>query len=210
MNATPSSAGPSAPVDERPYIIRTYDRWIILVIVLVVGWLIFRPLIAYTVYYRGLSFERLFRLTDAEYYYRKSTRVDPKIPQGWQGWGELEYSRAPGDRIARQAAITIFQTGLSDNPRYAPLAFDLGRAYFLDRQYKSAREAFVQSAQLNPTDIFSWDFAAWSSLRAGDTQLARKYWHEVLKIDPGNATAARQLARLVQQGRTQSLSTWKS
>ncbi|MBV8459451.1 MAG: tetratricopeptide repeat protein [Candidatus Eremiobacteraeota bacterium] len=210
MSAIPPAAGPTVPLDERPYIIRTYDRWIILVIVLVVGWLIFRPLIAFTVYYRGLSFERMFHLTDAEYYYRKSTRVDPKIPQGWLGWGELEYSRAPGDRVARQNAITIFRTGLSYNPRTASLAFDLGRAFFLDKQYTNARDAFVQSAQLNPTDMFSWDFAAWSSLRAGDTQLARKYWHEVLKIDPGNATAARQLAKLMQQGRIQSLSTWKS
>jgi tetratricopeptide (TPR) repeat protein len=190
---------PPAQVDERPYIIRTYDRWIILAIVLVAGWLIFRPLIAFTVYYRGLSFERVFRLTDAEYYYRKATRVDRYVPQGWQGWGELEYSRAPGDRVARQTAISVFSTGLSYNPRYAPLAFNLGRAYFLDRQYREAREAFLRSAQLNPTDMFSWDFAAWSSLHAGDTQLARKYWHEVLKLDPGNATAARQLAKLMQQ-----------
>ena len=210
MSATSPTAGQSAPVDERPYIIRTYDRWIILVIVLVAGWLIFRPLIAFTVYYRGLSFERVFRLTDAEYYYRKATRVDPRVPQGWQGWGELEYSRAPGDPVARQAAIEIFGNGASFNPRYAPLAFDLGRAYFLDRQYEKARDAFLRSAAINPNDMFSWDFAAWSSLRAGDIRRARAYWHQVLKIDPGNATAARQLAKLMQQGRVQTLSTRKS
>ena len=85
MNATAASPSPEQgrAVDERPYIIRTYDRWIILIIVLIAGWLLFRPLMAYTVFYRGLSFERMFRLTDAEYYYRKATKVDPKVPQGW-------------------------------------------------------------------------------------------------------------------------------
>jgi tetratricopeptide (TPR) repeat protein len=196
MNAELPASSPVPPEDLRPYIIRTYDRWIILVIVLVGGWLLFRPLIAFTVYYRGVNFERVFRLGDAEYYYRKSTRVDPKVPQGWQAWGELEYSKAGGDMVARQAAINIFSKGLSYSPTYSPLAFDLGRAYFLDKQYAKAREAFLQSARYSPSDMFSWDFAAWSSLRLGDVGHARAYWHEVLKIDPGNATAARQLAKL--------------
>jgi len=196
MNAELTGARDATAPDVRPYIIRTYDRWIILVLVLVVGWLLFRPLIAFTVYYRGVNFERVFRLSDAEYYYRKATRVDPKVPQGWQAWGELEYSKAGSDPAARKAAIDIFTTGLSYSPKYAPLAFDLGRAYFLDKQFAKARDAFLQSARHNPSDIFSWDFAAWSSLRLGDVGHAREYWHEVLKIDPGNATAARQLAKL--------------
>ena len=62
--------------------------------------------------------------------------------------------------------------------------------------FPQARDAFLRSAHNNPNDIFSWDFAAWSSLHQGDIQRAREYWHEVLKIDPGNATAARQLAKL--------------
>jgi len=192
----PPSLEKRAGADERPYIIRTYDRWIILVLVIVGGWLLFRPLIAFTVYYRGLGFERVFRLSDAEYYYQKATRVDPKVPQGWQGWGELEYQRAPSDPTARRTAIDVFSKGLAFNPRYAPLAFDLGRTYFLDKQYVKARDAFLASAKINPNDMFTWDYAAWSSLHAGEPELARKYWHEVLRIDPGNATAARELAKL--------------
>jgi tetratricopeptide (TPR) repeat protein len=196
MKAGVPAGAQAPPVDERPYIIRTYDRWIILVLVVVVGWLLFRPLIAFTVYYRGVNFERVFRLADAEYYYQKATRVDPKVPQGWQAWGELEYAKAGADPVARQASIDIFTKGLGYSPTFAPLAFDLGRAYFLDKQYVRARDAFLHSARYAPNDMFSWDFAAWSSLYSGNRELARKYWHEVLKIDPGNATAARQLAIL--------------
>jgi tetratricopeptide (TPR) repeat protein len=181
--------------DVRPYIIRTYDRWIILVLVLVVGWLIFRPVIAFTVYYRGVNFERTFRLSDAEYYYKKATRVDPKVPQGWLAWGELERMNV-ADPVARKETIRIFSDGLSYSPTYAPLAFDLGRAYFTDKQYAKAREAFLQSARYAPNDAFSWDFAAWSALHAGNRSSAIEYWHRVLTIDPGNATARRMLNQL--------------
>jgi tetratricopeptide (TPR) repeat protein len=181
--------------DVRPYIIRTYDRWIILVIVLVAGWLLFRPLIAFTVYYRGVNFERTFRLSDAEYYYKKATRVDPKVPQGWQAWGELERMNIV-DPVARTETIRIFSEGLSFSPTYAPLAFDLGRAYFADKQYGKAREAFLHSARYAPNDAFSWDFAAWSALHSGNRAQAIEYWHHVLTIDPGNATARRMLGQL--------------
>jgi tetratricopeptide (TPR) repeat protein len=192
--SVPADAAAQAQ-DVRPYIIRTYDRWIILVIVLVVGWLLFRPMIAFTVYYRGVNFERTFRLPDAEYYYRKATRVDPKVPQGWQAWGELERMNL-ADPAARQQTIEIFSQGLSYSPTYAPLAFDLGRAYFVDKQFAKAREAFLQSARYAPNDAFSWDFAAWSALHAGNRALAVQYWHRVLTIDPGNATAHRMLDQL--------------
>jgi len=183
------------PPDERPYIIRTYDRWIILVIVLVVGWFLFRPLFGFTVYYRGLSFERMFQITSAEHYYIKSTRVYPRLPQGWQGWGELVMMRAPSDESQRQLALTVLQKGISYNPNYGPLEFDLGRTYFMGKQYPQAAVAFRRSAALMPDDLFSWDYAAWSSLRAGDVAKAIGYWYEVLRIDPGNAVAHRQIAR---------------
>jgi len=190
-----TAATPLAP-DERPYVIRTYDRWIILVIVLVAGWFIFRPFIAYSVYYRGVSYENLLRLHTAEHYYAKSTRVYAKIPQGWKAWGELYLMRARSEKSAQQSAVDIFTKGMGYNPTFAPIAFDLGRAYFIGKNYVKAREAFERSARYAPDDMFSWDFAAWSSLKSGNLNLARKYWHEVLRIDPGNATAARQLALL--------------
>src|SRR5579864_5978877 len=78
-----------------PYIVRTYDRWIILVIVLVAGWFMFRPIFAYTTYYRGLSFERMLRFDVALHYYRKSQAIYHAIPAGWVGEGDLHYMWAP-------------------------------------------------------------------------------------------------------------------
>src|SRR6202030_3512227 len=76
--------------DIRPYVIRTYDRWIILVVVLVVGWFLFRPMFGYAVYYRGLSFERMLNLEVAESYYAKSTRVYPYLVEPWLALSVLQ------------------------------------------------------------------------------------------------------------------------
>jgi tetratricopeptide (TPR) repeat protein len=194
QSAQAAIANPPA-TDARPYVVRTYDRWIILVIVLVVGWLLFRPMFAFTVYYRGLSFERVLQLPSAMHYYIKSTRIDKNVPQGWQGWAELVMMRAPSDESQRQLALSILHQGISYNPKYGPLAFDLGRTYYMGHEYGKAADAFYRSAQLMPSDMFSWDFAAWSSFHAGELARALRYWHEVLRIDPGNAVAHRQIAR---------------
>jgi tetratricopeptide (TPR) repeat protein len=182
--------------DERPYVIRTYDRWIILILVVVLGWFLFRPLFGFAVYYRGVSFERMFQLTSAEHYYIKSTRIYPKLPQGWQGWGELLMMRAPSDESQRQLALSVLEQGIAYNPTYGPLEFDLGRTYFVGKDYKNAVKAFARSGELMPNDLFSWDYAAWSSLHAGDVRDALKYWRQVLRIDPGNAVAHRQIGLL--------------
>ena len=136
----------------------------------------------------------MFQMTSAEHYYIKSTHIYPKLPEGWQGWAELVMMRAPSDEAQRQLALSILHQGIAYNPNYGPLEFDLGRTYFMGKEYAKATPVFVRSAVLIPNDLFSWDFAAWSSLRAGDVPNALKYWHEVLRIDPGNAVAHRQIA----------------
>ena len=196
MTAQAAPAPPAEKKDERPYIIRTYDRWLILIIVVVAGWFLFRPIFAFSVYYRGLSFERMYQLPTAEHYYIKSTHVYKRIPVGWQGWAELVMMRSPDDENQRQLALKILHEGLSYNPNSAPLWFDLGRTYYMGKQYAEAADAFYRSAQLSPNDLFAWDLGAWSAFHAGDTPRALRYWRQVLRIDPGNAVARRQLAHL--------------
>lgn len=180
--------------EAKPYIVRTYDRWIILVLVVVIGWFLFRPIFAFSVYYRGLSFERSLQIPSAYHYYIKSTRIYKKIPHGWQGWAELLMMKAPSDVSQRQLAISVLTQGVLYNPTSAPLEFDLGRTYYMGKEYAKAARAFYRSAQLSPNDMFSWDFAAWSSLHSGNVAQALAYWHEVLRIDPGNAVAHRQIS----------------
>lgn len=197
MNAGATAVKPpqtSTAADVRPYIVRTYDRWIILVLVLVCGWFLFRPLFAFSVYYRGVSYERFLELDTAEHYYAKSTRVYARIPEGWQAWGELYMMKQRTSSANYHKAVDILSKGLENNPTSAPIAFDLGRTYFTAGEYTKARLSFERSARYAPADLFSWDLAAWASYRTGNRALAMKYWRQVLKIDPRNQTAHRMLA----------------
>ena len=170
----------------KPYIIRTYDRWIILAIVLVVGWFLFRPIFAFVTYYRGVSFERMLRLHTAEHYYKKSIGIYPRIPEPWLGLGELYYFWTPGQPEYYPLTVQVFTRGLSYNPDSVPLAFYLGRAYFRAKNYRKAMAALRRCIALAPKDRFCLDYAAWAAIGLGDRALALKYWHRLLVFHPAD------------------------
>jgi tetratricopeptide (TPR) repeat protein len=166
----------------KPYIIRTYDRWIILALVLVASWLLFRPLFAYSVYYRGVSFERLLALHTAEHYYRKAISVDAHIPEPWEALGQLYLMRARGSKEALAGAIDTYSRGSENNPKNGQLPFGLCRAYFeAARDYQKALVWCKRSAKVDPSFHFAWDYAGWASFKVGDRAHAALYWRESLK-----------------------------
>lgn len=173
---------PHGAHDIRPYVVKTYDRWIILVLVLVGGWLLFRPLFAFSVYYRGVSFEHMFALTTAEHYYRKAIGVDARIPEGWLGLGGLQMMDAGVHHDRYLAALDTFTRGLSFNPKSDALAFNLCRAYYeIGKDYPHALAACQRAVQNDPNDHFAWDYAAWASFHMGKRDQALSYWREALR-----------------------------
>jgi tetratricopeptide (TPR) repeat protein len=190
---------PKAAVDVRPYIIKTYDRWIILALVLLAGWLLFRPLFAFSVYYRGVSFEHMLRLRVAEHYYRKAISVDPKIPEGWLGLGQLQMMHARSDPSEYANTIDTFTRGLSNNPKSGVLAFSLCRAYYeIGKDYPRALAACQLGFQNDDSNRFAWDYAAWASLHVGKREQALQYWHEALRR--GHSPAAAFIKRYSKSG----------
>jgi len=175
--------------DVRPYIIRTYDRWIILVIVLVAGWFLFRPLFAFSVYYRGLSFEHMLAIPTAEHYYRKAISVDPRVPEGWLGLGTLQMMRGRSNASQYASAVDTLTRGLSYNPRSGDLAFMLCRGYYeIGKDYKNALDACQRAFENQPVNSFAWDYAGWAALHLGQRDQALQYWREALRR--GHAPAA--------------------
>ncbi|MBC5825993.1 MAG: tetratricopeptide repeat protein [Candidatus Eremiobacteraeota bacterium] len=172
--------------DERPYMIRTYDRWFILLIVLVAGWYLFRPIFAYTAYYRGVSFERMIQTKTAEHYYRKAIAIYPAGPDGWIALGELYYMWAPAQPAYYERGVDLLRRGLAFNPENAKLAFDLGRMYFRAHDYGHAIPVLLQSARNDPRGMFAWDYAAWASLHLGRRVDAGLFWRRALRITPSN------------------------
>ena len=179
-------------VDVRPYVVRTYDRWIILVVVMAVGWLLFRPIFGYGVYYRGLSFERMLNLGVAESYYAKSTRVYPYLVDPWLALSVLQGMDGRVNSKNYAAALSTLKEGLSYNPRSAALSFQLCRDYYeIGRDYPSAYAACKRSVRDDPSNKFAWDYGAWAAHRSGDEKVAVTYWGHALRLDPNYVTAAR-------------------
>jgi tetratricopeptide (TPR) repeat protein len=176
--------------DVRPYVIRTYDRWIILVIVLVVGYILFRPVFAFSAYYRGLSFERMLSIDTAKHYYQRSIDIDANVPEGWIALGELYMINGRASREAHDSAIATFTNGAAANPKNGLLPFLLCRTYYEQgHDFAHALAACQNSVKIDPTDKFAWDYAAWSTLQLGDAKQAIGYWKIVLSLDPNYTTA---------------------
>jgi len=180
--------------DVRPYVIRTYDRWIILVIVLVGGWLLFRPIFAVVAAYRGVTFEAALVPDSAEHYYKKAIAIDPAVPDGWIHLGELYYFWNESKQSRLQEAATTFEAGEKAVPGNATLPFDLGRIYLLKfHDYKKAEDALRVSVQRDPSKEFAWDYLAYAALKNGDRQYAIECWRKVLQINPNHDSARRAL-----------------
>jgi tetratricopeptide (TPR) repeat protein len=188
------SASPAPPVDHRPYVIKTYDRWIILIIVLVAGWFLFRPIFAVVAAYRGVTFEAALVPDIAEHYYKKAVAIDPAVPDGWIHLGELYYFWNRGQQGRYVDAARTFEDGMHAVPTNARLAFDLGRTYLLKlNDPKRAEAALREAVKRDPTNEFSWDFLAYAAMKSGDRSYALECWRQVLKINPKHDSARKAL-----------------
>jgi tetratricopeptide (TPR) repeat protein len=176
--------------DVRPYVIRTYDRWIILVIVMVVGYLLFRPVFAFSAYYRGLSFERMLSIATAKHYYKRAIDIDPNVPEGWIGLGELYMINGRASRSDHDLAVSTFTNGAAANPKNGLLPFLLCRTYYEQgHDFAHALAACQESVKADPSNKFAWDYSAWSTLQLGNAPQAIRYWKIVLSLDPKYTTA---------------------
>lgn len=190
MNAQPSAQ------EQRPYVIRTYDRWIILVIVLVAGWFLFRPIFAVVTAYRGVTFEASLIPDTAEYYYKKAIAIDPAVPDGWIHLGELYYSFSDQNRMRYELAAATFEAGTKAAPTNARLPFDLGRTYLIKlHDYHKAEDALRVSVARDPSNEFAWDYLAYAALKNGDRPFALACWRKVLEINPGHNSARAAIRR---------------
>jgi tetratricopeptide (TPR) repeat protein len=182
--------------DTRPYVVRTYDRWIILVLVLVVGWLLFRPVFAVVTAYRGVTFEAMLIPDTAAHYYKKAIAIDPAVPDGWIHLGELYYSFSFDDRMRYELAAQTFAAGEIAVPANARLPFDLGRTYLIKlHDYKKAEDALRIAVQRDPSMEFGWDYLAYAALKNGDRRYAIECWRKVLQINPNHDSARRAIER---------------
>lgn len=183
---------PAAPgtTDTRPYVIKTYDRWIILVLVLAASWFLFRPDFAAVCASRGIAFENALIPDTAEHYYKKAIWIDPYVEDGWRHLGELYYFWERGDRQRDELAAQTFAQGMQDVPASYWLPFDLGRVYYLRLgEPKLAEAALREAVRRNPNFEFAWDYLGYAAAKAGDREFAIQCWKRVLEINPDHVSA---------------------
>lgn len=165
-----------------------------MVIVLVAGWFLFRPVFAVVAVYRGVTFEAALIPDTAEHYYKKAIAIDPAVPDGWIRLGELYYDWSGNKRARFLQAAQTFEAGMRACPTNAKLPFDLGRVYFIKlNEPKKAEAALRESVRRDPSGEFAWDYLAYAALKAGDRQYALDCWRQVLKINPNHESARKAL-----------------
>ncbi|HXW76773.1 MAG TPA: tetratricopeptide repeat protein [Candidatus Eremiobacteraceae bacterium] len=201
---SPGDVPVPTPHDDRPYVIKTYDRWIILLIVLVGGWFLFRPVFAEVCVFRGNTFESQLVDWTAEHYYKKAIAIDPAVPDGWIRLGELYYYFSHGDPQRTIEAANTFAAGMKAAPNDPYLPFDLGRVELLRlHDYHKAEAALRESIRRNPQTTpvlrheaeFAWDYLGYAALHNGERKYAIECWQQVLKIDPDHTSARDAIVR---------------
>jgi tetratricopeptide (TPR) repeat protein len=192
----PFKAPPRDP--SKPYVVSVLDRWIILVIVLVVSWFAFRGVFAVVAAYRGVTFESQLLEQPAEHYYRKAIAIDKHVALGWIKLGELYYFWSHNDQRRYAEAAGVFEQGMQAVPNDAALPFDLGRVYLLKlHDYKKAEAALRECIRRDPNNEFAWDYLGYAALAVGDRKYAVACWRQVLKINPNHDSARKAIQRFM-------------
>jgi tetratricopeptide (TPR) repeat protein len=82
-------------------------------------------------------------------------------------------------------AIDVLRKIQVENPDYYRAAFNLGLAYWNDKDYKDAKSQFDQAIEIkrkfNLNDVTVFNSAGWVSMKAGDYNTAEGYFKEGLK-----------------------------
>jgi tetratricopeptide (TPR) repeat protein len=96
----------------------------------------------------GIAYHQLQDLQNAEKYYRRAVKLNPKYPEAINNLGTVYYARKSYRR-----AIAQYKEALRITPYSASVLSNLGTAYFARKQYEDAMKTYEQAVAINP-EIF--------------------------------------------------------
>lgn len=96
----------------------------------------------------GIAYHQLQDLDNAEKYYRRAVKLNPKYPEAINNLGTVYYAKKSYRR-----AITQYKSALRLTPNSASVLSNLGTALFARKQYDDAIKAYDQAVAIDP-DIF--------------------------------------------------------
>jgi tetratricopeptide (TPR) repeat protein len=96
----------------------------------------------------GIAYHQLQDLQNAEKYYRRAIKLNPKYTEAINNLGTVYYIRKSYRR-----AVNQYRSALRLRPDSASVLSNLGTAYFARKQYPDAMKAYEQAVAIDP-DVF--------------------------------------------------------
>jgi tetratricopeptide (TPR) repeat protein len=96
----------------------------------------------------GIAYHQLQDLQNAERYYRRAVKLNPKYPEAINNLGTVYYAKKSYRR-----AIGQYKEALRIAPYSASVLSNLGTAYFARKQYEDAMKVYEQAVSIDP-EIF--------------------------------------------------------
>jgi Tfp pilus assembly protein PilF len=96
----------------------------------------------------GIAYHQLQDLNNAEKYYRRAVKLNPKYPEAINNLGTVYYAKKSYRR-----AVNQYKNALRISPNSASVLSNLGTAYFARKQYEDAMKAYEQAVAIDP-EIF--------------------------------------------------------
>jgi Tfp pilus assembly protein PilF len=96
----------------------------------------------------GIAYHQLQDLDNAEKYYRRAIKLNPKYPEAINNLGTVYYAKKSYRR-----AVNQYRSALRITPNSASVLSNLGTAYFARKQYDDAMKAYTQAVAIDP-EIF--------------------------------------------------------
>src|SRR5579862_702116 len=93
----------------------------------------------------GIAYHQLQELRNAEKYYRRAVKLNPKYPEAINNLGTVYYAKKSYRR-----AIVQYREALRITPYSASVLSNLGTAYFARKQYEDAMKVYEQALAIDP------------------------------------------------------------
>ncbi len=132
--------------------------------------------------------------------YEKALGVNPKLIWGMQRLGDTYLLRGDVDKgraLLDQVITNAGTTASADEKRYGIAAIaSLNGLDIKDKKWQSIVDRSTLATTIDPKSVISWLYLGIGQQGVGNPDKARSAYQEVLKLDPNNASAKKNLQSL--------------
>lgn len=166
------------------------DRLIMLALILALGGVIIRPVVAKNLYFQGVYLENMNMNELAQKKYEKSLLFNPRLQESLYALA-MAYEQTSKEPKSVSYCMRILVTDREYTPCYDLLA----RVHLRQRNFK-ALALLVQpvlNLDLTATDVPTLKILATAYEKTGDIKKARYVWTKVLSLQPNDGMAKAKL-----------------